>query len=172
MAVPGSGRGSTISRFSSPRPFSGEAGWLRTLQGQRTLTLFGFGPDAMDGQVSWKGRGIVVRHKPQGVVARIRSSQDRIAQEYGRKKPVRSADGKARSPVDQLSSHWRLLHGYGCQPWRGGFQGRSVRPSRSVCCRRLDIADHDDRGAAAQRLCLGVLDRRANREGRMKKLHQ
>ena len=44
--------------------------------------------------------------------------------------PARSRE--TRPPVDQLSSPRWLLHGYGCQPWRGRFQGRGVRPSR-IC---------------------------------------
>ena len=37
-------------------------------------------------------------HKPQGVVARIRSTQDRIAQGFGRTKAPRSAEGQGASP--------------------------------------------------------------------------
>ena len=98
MAVPG-----TEIEFDHQsivlRPSFSRGSWLvRILQGQRTLTLFGFGPDAMDGEVSWKGRGMVVRHKPQGVVARIRSTQDRIAQGFGRTKAPRSAEGQSARP--------------------------------------------------------------------------
>ena len=78
-------------------PFLGGSWLLRRLQGQRTLSLFGFGPDAMDGEVSWKGRGMVVRHKPQAVVARIQSTQDRIAQAFGRKKPPRPVSPERRA---------------------------------------------------------------------------
>jgi cholesterol oxidase len=71
---------------------------LRQLQ-RRTIPILGFGPDEMDGQVTWKGRGIVVRHNPQAVVRRIQASSDRIAQAFGRKKPLRQADpGKRVRP--------------------------------------------------------------------------
>jgi cholesterol oxidase len=69
---------------------------LRKLQGRRTLTLIGFGPDDMNGVVSWKGRGILVRHSPQALVGRIQSTQDRIAQEFGWTKPVRPVDPQRR----------------------------------------------------------------------------
>ena len=97
MAVPGA-KGFDHQSMCFAPPFLGGSWLMRSLQGQRTLTLFGFGPDAMDGEVSWKGRGMVVRHKPQGVVARIRSTQDRIAQEFGRTKAPRSAEGKRARP--------------------------------------------------------------------------
>jgi len=97
MAVPGA-KGFDHQSMAFAPPFLG-GGWLmRALQGQRTLTMFGFGPDAMDGEVTWKGRGMVVRHQPQGVVARIRSTQDRIAQEFGRTKAPRSSEGKPARP--------------------------------------------------------------------------
>ena len=97
MAVPGAQGRDHQSMCFAP-PFLGGSWLARLLQGQRTLTLFGFGPDAMDGVVSWKGRGMVVRHKPQAVVARIRSTQDRIAQEFGRTKAPRSPEGKRARP--------------------------------------------------------------------------
>jgi cholesterol oxidase len=68
---------------------------LRNLQ-RHTIPLFGFGPDEMDGEVSWKGRSMVVRHKPQAVVSRLQASLDRIAQTLGRKKPPRQADSGKR----------------------------------------------------------------------------
>ncbi len=74
-----------------------EGSWLlRTIQGRHLLPLFGFGPDDMDGQVSWKGRGVVVRHKPQAVVGRIQATLDRLAQGEGRTKPVRAPDSRRR----------------------------------------------------------------------------
>ena len=97
MAVPGANGFDHQSMCFAP-PFLGGSWLMRGLQGQRTLTLFGFGPDAMDGEVSWKSGAMVVRHQPQGVVARIRSTQDRIAQEFGRTKAPRSSEGKRARP--------------------------------------------------------------------------
>ena len=54
MAVPGA-KGFDHQSMCFAPPFLGGSWLMRTLQGQRTLTLFGFGPDAMDGEVSWKG---------------------------------------------------------------------------------------------------------------------
>ena len=51
----------------------------------------------MDGQVSWKGSGIVVRHEPQALVARIQTSLDRMAQALGGEKAVRPLDPKRRA---------------------------------------------------------------------------
>lgn len=98
MAVPGTRIEFDHQSMCFAPPFLGGSWLARVLQGPRTLTLFGFGPDAMDGEVSWKGQGMVVRHKPQGVVARIRSTQDRIAQGFGRTKAPRSAEGQGASP--------------------------------------------------------------------------
>ena len=94
MAVPGTQIEFDHQSMCFAPPFLGGSWLARILQGQRTLTLFGFGPDAMDGEVSWKGRGIVVRHEPQAVVARIQTSLDRIAQAFGGNKPVRQIDPK------------------------------------------------------------------------------
>lgn len=76
---------------------------LRTMQ-RRTIPLFGFGPDAMDGKVSWKGRGVVVRHEPQEVVRRIQSSLDGIARALGRRKSPRQA-GPGKRVRAWLSFH-------------------------------------------------------------------
>lgn len=71
---------------------------LRNIQ-RRLMPLFGFGPDEMNGQVSWKGQGVVVRHEPQAVVRRLQASLDRIARELGRKKAPRQAEpGKRARP--------------------------------------------------------------------------
>ena len=92
IRVPGSGNEFDHQILCATGPLIPGSWLLRRLQGRRTLPLFGFGPDAMDGQVSWKGRGIVVRHEPQAVVGRIQASLDRIAQAYGWNRPLRQAD--------------------------------------------------------------------------------
>ena len=56
---------------------------LRRIQGRRTLSLVGFGRDAMDGSVVWNGRGIELRHQPQAVIGRIHAAMDRLACAYG-----------------------------------------------------------------------------------------
>ncbi len=76
-------------------PFFPGSWLLRRLQ-RDTLPLFGFGPDAMDGEVTWCRRGIVVRHEPQALVARIQTSLDRIAQALGGRRPVRPLDAGRR----------------------------------------------------------------------------
>ena len=96
IRVPGSGNEFDHQILCATGPLIPGSWLLRRLQGRRTLPLFGFGPDAMDGQVSWKGRGIVVRHQPQAVVGRIQASLDRIAQAHGWKKPLRQADPERR----------------------------------------------------------------------------
>ena len=65
---------------------------LRRAQGRRTLSLVGFGRDAMDGRVVWNGRGIEVRHQAQAVVGRILAAMDRTAEAYGWDKPQRRHD--------------------------------------------------------------------------------
>ena len=97
MLVPGAENKFDHHTLCLPAPFIGGSRLLRLLQGRRTLPLFGFGPDAMDGEVNWNGRGIVVRHKPQAVVARIQSTHDRIAQEFGRKKSPRPVNSERRA---------------------------------------------------------------------------
>jgi cholesterol oxidase len=89
IRVPGSGDKFDHQILSATGPLIPGSWLLRTLQ-RRIVPFLGFGPDSMDRQVSWKGRGIVVRHKPQAVVRRIQESHDRIAQAYGRTKPVRN----------------------------------------------------------------------------------
>ena len=95
IRAPGAGNAFDHQILSATGPLIAGSWLLRNLQ-RRMLPLFGFGPDSMDGQVSWKGRGVVVRHKPQAVVGRIQASLDRIAQAYGWKKPVRQADSGRR----------------------------------------------------------------------------
>jgi len=56
---------------------------LRRMQGARTLSLVGFGSDAMDGRVVWNGRGIELNHQPQAVIGRIHGAMDRFAGAYG-----------------------------------------------------------------------------------------
>jgi cholesterol oxidase len=56
---------------------------LRRAQGRRTLSMVGFGRDAMDGRVVWRGRGIRLHHEAQAVIGRIAASMDRTAQAYG-----------------------------------------------------------------------------------------
>jgi cholesterol oxidase len=65
---------------------------LRRAQGRRTLSLFGFGRDAMDGRVVWNGRGIRLHHEAQAVSGRILASMDRTAEAYGWDKPHRRHD--------------------------------------------------------------------------------
>jgi cholesterol oxidase len=96
IRVPGSGNEFDHQILCATGPLIPGSWLLRRLQGRRTLPLFGFGPDSMDGQVTWKGRGIVVRHEPQAVVGRIQASLDRIAQSFGWEKPVRQADPQRR----------------------------------------------------------------------------
>ena len=61
-------------------------------------------PDTMDGQVIFKGRGVVVRHHPQEVVRRLQSSLDGIAQSSGRNKSPRQA-GPGKRVRPRLSFH-------------------------------------------------------------------
>ena len=108
---PDPGTSSTIRFSPPPAPSSREAGCCATSSGG-TIPLFGFGPDDMDGQVSWKGRGIVVRHKPQAVVGRIQATLDRIAQALGRKKPVRppirsGASARGSASIPSAAAAWR-----------------------------------------------------------------
>jgi cholesterol oxidase len=99
IRVPGSGGEFDHQILCATGPIIAGSWLLRRLQGRRTLALLGFGPDSMDGQVNWKGHGVVVRHEPQAVVRRIQATHDRIAQAFGRKKPVRDADpGKRVRP--------------------------------------------------------------------------
>ena len=96
IRVPGPGIGFDHQILGATGPLIPGSWLLRRLQGRRTLAFLGFGPDSMDARVSWKGRGIVVRHEPQAVVARIQTSLDRIAQAHGWKGRVRKADPKRR----------------------------------------------------------------------------
>ena len=95
IRVPGEGNEFDHQILCATGPVIPGSWLLRNMQ-RRSLPLFGFGPDSMDGQVSWKGRGIVVRHEPQAVVRRIQASHDLIAQAFGRKKPIRQADPRKR----------------------------------------------------------------------------
>ncbi|MCX5841961.1 MAG: GMC family oxidoreductase [Deltaproteobacteria bacterium] len=96
IRVPGSGNEFDQLILCGTTPIVPGSWLMRRLQGRRTLGMLGFGPDSMDGQVSWKGRGIVVRHDPQSVVRRIQVSMDRIAQTHGWNKPVRQAGPEQR----------------------------------------------------------------------------
>lgn len=96
IKVPGSGSEFDHQILCATGPLIPGSWLLRKLQGRRTLTLVGFGPDDMDGVVTWKGRGIVVRHQPQAVVGRIQSTLDRIAQAYGWNRAPRPADPERR----------------------------------------------------------------------------
>jgi len=80
---------------------------LRRVQGRRTLSLVGFGSDAMDGSVAWNGRGIELRHRPQAVIGRIHAAMDRLAAVYGWNKPKRMHD--ARRP----GRSWMSVHPMG-----------------------------------------------------------
>ena len=96
IRVPGSGNEFDHQILCATSPIIGGSRLLRGLQGRRTVALLGFGPDSMDGQVTWKGRGVVVRHGPQAVVSRIQASHDRIARAFGREKPPRQTDPAKR----------------------------------------------------------------------------
>jgi len=95
LRVPGPGAAFDHQILAPTGPLIPGSPLLRRLQG-RILPLFGFGPDAMDGRVSWKSGGIVVHHEPQAVVARIQESLDHIAREFGWNKPVRPAGPNRR----------------------------------------------------------------------------
>jgi cholesterol oxidase len=56
---------------------------LRRAQGRRTLSMVGFGRDAMNGRIVWNGQGILLHHEPQAVIGRIATSMDRTAAAYG-----------------------------------------------------------------------------------------
>jgi choline dehydrogenase-like flavoprotein len=64
-------------------PVLPRSGLLRRAQGRRTLSMVGFGRDAMDGRVLWNGQDILLHHKPQAVIGRIAASMDRTAAAYG-----------------------------------------------------------------------------------------
>ena len=98
IRVPGAGNEFDHQILMPTGPVIPGSWLLRTLQ-RSAIVLFGFGPDAMDGQVSWKGRSVVVRHEPQEVVRRIQASLDGIAQVLGRKKsPRQPGPGKRVRP--------------------------------------------------------------------------
>jgi cholesterol oxidase len=88
-------------------PFLQGSWLLRTLQGKHTLPLFGFGPDAMDGNMSLQGESLRVSAKPQAVVGRIQATMDRIAQAYGWQKPVRPLN------VERCVRPWLSCHPVG-----------------------------------------------------------
>jgi len=92
LEVPDAGgdREFTVAMLTSP--LLPRSSLLRRAQGRRTLSMVGFGRDAMDGRVVWNGRGIEVRHKAQAVVGRILASMDRTAEAYGWDKPHRRHD--------------------------------------------------------------------------------
>ena len=110
------------------------------------------GRDGRAGEL--EGSGIVVRHEPQALVARIQTSLDRMAQALGGEKPVRPLDPKRRA-CPWLS----IIHG-GCRMATDASRGWSTsgsgfRQSRSPCCRSIVPADHDDCRAATQCRRLG-----------------
>jgi cholesterol oxidase len=104
MRVPGPGNDFDHQILCATGPLVPGSWLLRTLQGRRALGLVGFGPDAMDGEVSWKGGGTVVRHQKQDVVGRIQSTLDRVAGAYGWNKTPRQPDPKRRARP-WLSAH-------------------------------------------------------------------
>lgn len=78
---------------------------LRWAQGRRTLSLAGFGHDAMDGRVDWNGRGVELQHRPQAVVGRTLAAMDRVAKTYG-------WGGATRDPARPARS-WMSVHPMG-----------------------------------------------------------
>jgi cholesterol oxidase len=97
MRVPGPGTDFDFNVLCATGPLIPGSWLLRTLQGRRTLGLVGFGPDAMDGEVSWKGGGTVIRHQKQALVGRIQPTLDRVAGVYGWNKAPRQPDPKRRA---------------------------------------------------------------------------
>jgi cholesterol oxidase len=92
LEVPGADgdRELTVGMLTPPQM---PGSWLlRRLQGRHTLSLIGFGLDAMDGRVVWTGRGVELRHRRQAVIGRIHAAMDRIAGAYGWDKPGRMHD--------------------------------------------------------------------------------
>jgi cholesterol oxidase len=97
MRVPGPGTDFDFNVLCATGPLIPGSWLLRTLQGRRTLGLVGFGPDAMDGEVSWKGGGTVIRHQKQALVGRIQPTLDRVAGVYGWNGTPRQPDPKRRA---------------------------------------------------------------------------
>ena len=80
---------------------------LRRAQGRRTLSLIGFGRDAMDARVVWHGQGIRLHHEAQAVIRRIAAAMDRTAEAYGWDKPHRRHDSA------QPKRSWMSVHPMG-----------------------------------------------------------
>jgi cholesterol oxidase len=92
LEVPGGGGDREFTFGMLTPPIFPRSSLLRRAQGRRTLSLVGFGRDAMDGRAVWNGRGIRVRHEAQAVVGRILAAMDRTAEAYGWDKPRRRHD--------------------------------------------------------------------------------
>jgi cholesterol oxidase len=107
MRVPGSGTDFDFNVLAATGPLIPGSWLLRTLQGRRTFGLVGFGPDAMDGEVSWKGGGTVIRHQKKAVLGRIQPLLDRLAAVYG-------WNGTPRQPDPQRRARpWLTFHPIG-----------------------------------------------------------
>ncbi|HME68595.1 MAG TPA: GMC family oxidoreductase N-terminal domain-containing protein, partial [Myxococcota bacterium] len=74
LHVPDSGGDREFTFGMLTPPIFPRSSLLRRAQGRRTLSLVGFGRDAMDGRVVWNGRGIQLHHKAQDVIGRILAS--------------------------------------------------------------------------------------------------
>ena len=97
MRVPGPGTDFDFNVLAATGPLIPGSWLLRTLQGRRTVGLVGFGPDAMDGEVSWKGGGTVIRHQKKAVLGRIQPTLDRLAGVYGWNGTPRQPDPNRRA---------------------------------------------------------------------------
>jgi cholesterol oxidase len=107
MRVPGPGADFDFNILAATGPLIPGSWLLRALQGRRTVGLVGFGPDAMDGKVSWKGGGTVIRHQKKVVLGRIQPTLDRLAGVYG-------WNGTPRQPDPQRRARpWLTFHPLG-----------------------------------------------------------
>ena len=97
MRVPGPGTDFDFNVLAATGPLIPGSWLLRTLQGRRTVGLVGFGPDAMDGEVGWKGGGTVIRHRKKAVLGRIQPMLDRLAGVYGWNGTPRQPDPNRRA---------------------------------------------------------------------------
>jgi cholesterol oxidase len=97
MRVPGPGTEFDFNVLAATGPLIPGSWLLRTLQGRRTVGLVGFGPDAMDGEVSWTGGGTVIRHRKKAVLGRIQPMLDRLAGMYGWNGTPRQPDPTRRA---------------------------------------------------------------------------
>lgn len=107
LEVPDAGGDREFTFAMLTSPLIPRSSLLRRAQGRRTLSMVGFGRDAMDGCVVWNGRGIELRHEPQAVIGRILASMDRTAEAHGWDKPHRRHD------PSQPQRPWMSVHPLG-----------------------------------------------------------